>query len=157
MGICCRMRANTAIAIRSLGVIGAALVCAMAFAQATAPDPKSGGIAGTVYTIDADGTRSIVPGAQVKLVGPSVSQETVTDEQGKYSFVTPPNTYEIDVTAPGLCGSNSVTLTSNAALDVPVEMRVVTVKESVTVSGSAEPPLSTDSSPQTVISRSTAL
>src|ERR1700733_15043246 len=111
-------------AIRNMIVIGAALGCATASAQVPAPDPKSGGIAGTVYAVDADGARSVVPGAQVKLTGPSVSRQAITDDQGRYSFVIPPNTYEIDVTTPGLYGSNSVIVGSNGALDVPVEMRV---------------------------------
>jgi hypothetical protein len=136
-----------------------ALVSATASAQVAAPGEENGetngGIAGTVYTVDADGSRSVVPGALVRLTGPSISQQTTTDDLGRYSFAAPPNTYEIDVTAPGLRGSNSANLVSGAALDVPVELKVEAVKQSVTVAESAEPPVSTESSQQSVISKST--
>ena len=115
-------------------------------------------MAGTAYTVDSDGARSVVPGALVTLIGPSFSQRTVTDDQGRYSFASvATNTYQIDVTAPGLTGSNTVTLVSGTALEVPVELRLEAVKELVTVTGSAEPPVSTYSSDQSVISKSTSL
>jgi hypothetical protein len=72
-------------------------------------------------------------------------------------FVAPPNTYEIDATGPGLCGSSSVKLPSGAVLDIPVELSIAAIKQSVTVVGNAEPPIATDSSEQSVVSRSTIL
>jgi hypothetical protein len=72
-------------------------------AQTTKKDPRGGSIEGTVYTVESDGARSAIPGALVRLVGPSSSQQTVTSDQGRYSFgALDANTYQLDVTAPGL-------------------------------------------------------
>src|SRR5260370_2189531 len=125
---------------------------------AAAQDVKLGGIEGIVYTVDSDGGRSLVPGALVKLTGPSFSQQTVTNDRGKYSFIAvATNTYQIDVTAPGLSGSNTVTFVSGTPLDAPVELRVEAAKESVTVTGSTESPISTYSSDHAVLNKSTIL
>src|SRR5260370_17692678 len=92
----------------------------IATAQSAGQDVKNGAIEGTVYTIDPDGARSVVPGALVRLIGPSSSRQTVTNDQGKYSFVAvATNTYQIDVTTPGLNGSNTVSLASRTLLYVP--------------------------------------
>ncbi len=121
-------------------------------------DVKNSAIEGTVYTVDSDGNRFEVPAALVRLSGPSFSQETVTNSQGRYSFLAvATNTYQIDAMAPGLTGSNTVTFVSGTAVDVPVELRVEALKESVTVTASAEPPVSTYSSEQSVINKSTVL
>jgi hypothetical protein len=139
------------------------LVSAMAFPlffldRAVAQDVKIGGIEGTVYTVDPDGGRSVVPGALVRLIGPSLFQQTVTNDQGRYTFVAVgANTYQVAVTAPGLTGSNTVTLVSGTSLDASVELKVEVVKESVMVTGSAESPISTYSSDQSVLNKSTVL
>src|SRR5271167_1874000 len=100
----------------------------------TADSANKGAIKGSVYTVDADGGRSAVPGALVKLIGPSFSQETTTNDQGQYDFVgVDADAYEIDVTAPGLSGSATVTVESGAVLDAPIGLQVEIVKESVTV------------------------
>src|SRR6202030_3577857 len=67
------------------------------------------------------------------------------------------NAYRIEAMTRGLSGSNTVTFVSGTSLDVPVELRIEAVKESVTVTASAEPPVSTYSSDQSVISKSTVL
>src|SRR5258708_3949732 len=121
-------------------------------------DVKNSAIEGTVYTVDSDGNRFEVPAALVRLSGPSFSQETVTNSQGRYSFLAvATNTYQIDAMAPGLTGSNTVTFVSGTAVDVPVELRVEALKESVTVTASSKPPVSTNSSEQSVINKSTVL
>jgi hypothetical protein len=151
------------LAIRVLALVSA-ITCALcglpriAAAEAAAGGVTSGGIEGTVYTIDADGNRSAVPNAQVRLIGPSFSQQTVTNSQGRYSFsIVGANAYRIEAMTRGLSGSNTVTFVSGTSLDVPVELRIEAVKESVTVTASAEPPVSTYSSDQSVISKSTVL
>jgi TonB dependent receptor len=134
--------------------LASAMICAAA--QAATADAKNGSIEGTVYTVDSDGHQSAVPSALVRLIGPSFSQQTVTNGQGRYNFLAvTTNTYQIDAMAPGLSGSNTVTFVSGTALDVPVELKIEAVKESVTVTASAEPPVSTYSSDQSVISKST--
>ena len=141
--------------IRALALVSA-MTCAVF--QTSAEDTKHSRIEGIVYTVDSDGNRSEVPSALVRLIGPSFSQQTVTDDQGRYSFSTvSTNAYRIDAMAPGLSGSNTVTFVSGTALDVPVELRIEAVKESVTVTASAEDPVSTYSSDQSVISKSTVL
>src|SRR5260370_16077952 len=125
---------------------------------AAAQEVKESGIDGIVYTVEPDGGRSVVPGALVKLTGPSFSQQTVTNDRGRYTFTTvATNTYQIDVTAPGLSGTNTVKFVSGTALDASVELKVESVKESVTVTGSTESSISTYSADQTVLNRSTVL
>src|SRR5258708_32876426 len=76
---------------------------------AAAQDVKQSGIEGIVYTVDSDGGRSVVPGALVKLVGPSFSQQTVTNDQGRYGFMAVgPKTYQIYGRPPGLSESSTV-------------------------------------------------
>ena len=149
-------------AVRTLVLVGA-IICAfcrltsVATAQ-TVESKKTGDIKGAVYTASADGARSAVPGALVKLIGPSFSQETTTNGQGQYHFVgVDVDAYEIDVTAPGLSGSTMVRVESGTVVDAQIELRVETVKESVTVTANASHAVSTDSSDQSVIDRSTIL
>jgi hypothetical protein len=109
----------------------------LAAAQVAVQNTNAGGIEGLVYTVDSDGGRSVVPGAFVSLTGPAFHQQTIANEQGRYSFRDmAANTYRIDVTAPGLSGSSTVTIVPGTALDVPVELKADAVRESVTVSGS---------------------
>jgi hypothetical protein len=46
---------------------------------------KTGAVQGTVFTTDADGGRSVVPGAKVSLNGPTLSG-TSADAEGKFVF-----------------------------------------------------------------------
>jgi hypothetical protein len=67
-----------------------------------------------------------------------------------------PGAYQIEAKTSGLTGSNAVTVASGAALDVPVELKVEAVKQSVTVSAK-DPAISKGSSDETVIDRSAVL
>jgi len=127
-------------------------------AQSALLDLKAGAVQGTVFIIDSRGARSVIAGAKVRLEGSSSSIQTVTDERGDYGFAAvAPATYQIEATAPGLVGARMVTVVSERALDVPIELKINAVKESVTVRGNDEPSISTDSSGQTAITRSTVL
>jgi hypothetical protein len=133
------------------------LLCVTSVQSALA-DMKSGDIRGTVFTVESDGGRSFMPGAKVGLEGLPLSLQTVTDEQGNFSFpAVAPSTYRIEVKAPGLAGSVGVTVVAGTTLDVPIELKIDAVKESVTVTGAAEPAIPTDPSGQTVIERSTVI
>jgi hypothetical protein len=133
------------------------LPCMMT-AQSALADLKTGAIRGTVFIIDSSGVRSVMAGVKVRLERSSSSIQTVTDERGNYGFAAvAPAAYRIEVKAPGLVGSKAVTVVSGAALDVPIQLKIDAVKESVTVRGNDEPAISTDSAGQTVINRSTVL
>ncbi len=117
----------------------------------------TGDIRGTVFTLDPDRVRSLVPGVEIRLEGPSQTK-TIADQQGSFYFpAILPATYQIDVRAPGLTGSRTVTVVAGATIDVPMELKVETVKESVTVKESGESAIQPDSSGEAVISRATII
>ena len=94
-------------------------------AQSAPVDIKNGTLRGTVFVIDSDGSQSVVKGATVRLNGNSLSIGTTTDERGNYSFhAVAPASYQIEAKAPGLVGSQAVTVVSGAVLDVPVQLRI---------------------------------
>lgn len=96
-------------------------------------------------------------GATVRVSAPASSIQTITDERGAYSFAAvAPGLYQIEVKAPGLIGANAVTVVSGAAVEVPIQLKVEAVKESVTVTAN-EPALSTEPSDQTVVNKSAVL
>jgi hypothetical protein len=103
-------------------------------AQSALAELKTGSVRGTVFVPDSSGGLSVIPSAKVRLEGSSVSIQAITDEWGNYSFAAvAPATYQIVVTAPGLNGSKVVTVVSGTALDVPIQLRVEHIKQSVTV------------------------
>jgi hypothetical protein len=119
---------------------------------------KTGEVRGAVFIVDSQTGRSMMPGVQVRLEGNPTPLETVTDQQGNYTFteVTPGN-YQIEVKAPGFAGYAVVTVVPGAALDIPIPLEIDTLYESVTVTGKDEPAIPTDPSGQTVINRSAVI
>jgi len=118
----------------------------------------SGALTGTVFTIDSDGTRSLVPGATVSLTGPGAMQQAIADEHAVCRFSgLAPGRYQVDAVAPGLSGSNTVVVSQSGVTEVSVELRVALVKESVTVTDSSDRADSTDPSEQTTVAKSTIL
>jgi hypothetical protein len=131
---------------------------ATAAAQSVSEDRKTGDVRGTVFIIDSNRRQSGMAGVKVRLKNSSLSRQTVTDERGNYSFTAvPAGTYQIEVNAPGLGASTAATVASGRALDVPIQLKIETVKESVTVQGKDESAISLDSSRPTVINRSAVL
>ena len=127
--------------VAAVSFVLACIVCPLAQiarAQAPASDEQAGAVHGTVFVTEQDGSRAVVPGAKVSLTGSLFSRLTISDESGNYSFeVVPPGTYQFEVVAPGLHGS-SVVKVERSMLDVPVELKPVELKYSVTTnSGSA--------------------
>jgi hypothetical protein len=121
-----------------------------------AQQPTTGALRGAVYTVDSAGAKSFVAGALVSIKSASLSQQTSTNETGTYNFAAlPPDTYSIDVSAPGLSASKTVEVSPGSTSELPIELAVNSVKESVTVSADAEPPVPTQSASQTVIDKST--
>ena len=132
------------------------LLCVISVRSAIA-DMHAGDVHGVVFTVDRDGGRSVLAGARVKLEGPAASRQTVTDQQGNYSFAAvAPAEYQLQLEASGLVGSKTVTVEPGAALDAPIQMEIGTVKESVTVKATDDSSLPRDSG-ETISSRSTVL
>jgi TonB dependent receptor/Carboxypeptidase regulatory-like domain len=129
----------------------------IAAAQSASAEVKTGAVRGIAFIVGSDGSRSVVSGATVRLNGPSLSMQTATDERGSYSFTAvTPGPYQIEVKASGLVGSQAVIVVPGKSLDVPVQLKIEAVKQSVTVTAK-EPALSKESSDETVISRSTVV
>src|SRR5579862_7721810 len=136
-------------------------LCWLAFIaapQSARAAAKTGDVRGTVFIVDSQTGQSMMPGVQVRLEGNPTSLETVTDQQGNYTFseVTPGN-YRIEVKAPGFIGHAVVTVVPGAAPEIPIPLEIDTLYESVTVTGKDEPAIPTDPSGQTVINRSAVI
>ena len=124
--------------------------------SATAQD-VSGAIQGTVFTIDPDGTHSPLPGASISIKCPSSSQQTTANPEGVYRFSDlAPGDYTLEATAPGLSGSSLVSVVAKEVAEVPVELRIALMKESVTVAASASES-ATETSQQSTIGKSAIL
>jgi len=106
-----------------------------------ATDPAAGIVHGTVYTSASSGEQLVVPGAHVKVSGPS-SFDIQADGTGSYSLSdVPPGVYSIEATAPGLIGSTVATITAGETTETKVQLEIESVKISVEVTDGA-PPLS---------------
>jgi TonB-dependent receptor-like protein len=136
------------IALACMGLISTAgLACAQV---------ASGALTGTVFTIDPDGTRTLVPGTMVSITGPGVSQQAIADQHAVWRFTgLAPGRYQVEAVAPGLSGSNIVVVSGAGVTEVSVELRVALLKESITVTDSSDRPDSADPSEQSTIVRST--
>ena len=95
-----------------------------------------GTVEGTVFVLDSGGP-SALPGAKVVLKG-STSRETEADAEGKYSFSeVVPGDYTIEADFPGMHAVQTIAVTPGGDLKVPLELKLVEVKTSVTVTGSS--------------------
>jgi len=119
-----------------------------------AADPATGTVHGTVYTSGSAGEQMVVPGAHLKLSGPS-SLDIQTDGTGSYSLSDiPAGVYSIEVTAPGLRGSTMATIAAGETTETMVQLEVESVKISVDVSDST-PPISAESMSRDAIGEKT--
>ncbi|MBV9770945.1 MAG: TonB-dependent receptor [Bryobacterales bacterium] len=133
------------------------LLCIMAVHSLFAQTP-AGGVHGTVFVVESDGGRSVIGDAAIVLRGPSLSLQTATDQEGNYGFPSvEPGVYQIEVKAAGLSGAKSVSIAAGQSLDIPIEVKIETTHESITVKGTDEPAIPTDPSGQSVISHSTVV
>ena len=81
------------------------LVAASAFAQNTGL--ATAAVEGVVFTVDASGSRAVVPVSRVSLDGPT-HIETESDSTGKFAFnAVPPGAYTINAQAPGLAANRT--------------------------------------------------
>src|SRR6266567_4691873 len=131
-----------------------AFVCIMTTAEPSPAQVTTGTLQGRVYTIDPDGTRSLIPGATVSVKGPASSQHVATDQQAMYRFPElAPGQYRVEAAAPGLAGSSVALVVPNRVTDVSVELQIALIKETVTVTASAEESPRTETSEQSVIGK----
>jgi hypothetical protein len=115
-----------------------------------ATDPATGTVHGTVYTSASSGEQFVVPGAHVKLSGPS-SFEIQADGTGFYSLSdVPPGVYSVEATASRLIGSTVATIAAGETTETKVQLELESVKISVDVSDSA-PPISAESMSRDVV------
>ena len=106
-----------------------------------AADSATGTVHGTVYTSGSSGEQLVVPGAHVKLSGPSFF-DIQADGSGSYSLSDmSPGVYSIEATAPGLIGSTVATISAGETTETKVQLEIESVKTSVDVTDGA-PPLS---------------
>ena len=112
------------------------LVAACAFGGET--ESQTGSVQGVVFTSDADGGRSVVPGTKVFLDGPD-ARETEADAAGKYMFnALPPGSYNLKAQAPHMTATQMVVVTAGTALEALLEMKVEAVSESTNVTATSD-------------------
>ena len=130
--------AGTAIAI--------GLLAACVFAQCTGQ--ATGIVDGVVFTVDASGSRAVVPASRISLDGPT-HIEAESDGAGKFAFnAVPPGAYTINTQAPGLAANRTIEVTAGSASEIVLEMKVQAVVESTTVTASTDQ-INTKESPGT--------
>jgi hypothetical protein len=102
---------------------------------------------GVIRTAGASGETVVVPGAAVELVVGAVRLKTISDDKGRFSFSDVPASpqYQIEATAPGLNGSQTIIAGSNQS--VVVDLQVDQRSDSVTVSANTSS-LDTETSSQ---------
>jgi len=139
---------------RRLAIIVLILVQLGTGVLAQTKEPTVGAIQGLVFTIDPDGTRSVVPGTKISLDGSS-HFEAESDAQGQFAFGSvPPGNYTVTANAPGLVASATVAVIAGSASQAPLEMKVAAVAESATVTATTEQVDTKESSGSTTIGES---
>ena len=99
--------------------------------------------------------QSYIVNAKVTLKGPAV-METETDEGGKFAFPeVQPGTYTIEVAAPGLVATQVVTVEMGKASEISLDLKPMTVQDSVTVTSTANDAQATSPSPSGTVTSST--
>src|SRR5262245_22103618 len=115
---------------RAALLAGLCLVPRLLFAQAS--------ITGTVK--DASG--AVLPGVTVEATGPALlaPRSVQTDTNGIYRIIDlPPSTYAVTFALAGFSKvvREGVELSGTAVVTIPIEMRIGTLEESVTVTGAS--------------------
>jgi hypothetical protein len=101
---------------------------------------------GTVFVQDSLG-QSYIAKARVTLKGPT-DLEAETDESGKFEFPgVQPGTYTIEVTAPGLLGTQVVTVEVGKVTEIWLDLKPTAVQDSVTVTSTENDGPATSPSP----------
>src|SRR5215470_13404229 len=104
-------------------------------------DTTNAKLVGTIFVRDSEGNQSFVAGVTVKLTGPA-TWETQTDENGRYAFAAVPfGDYALQAGSPGLNAEASISV-QMAEVQADLELRPVTVTDSVTVTAEQDGPTS---------------
>jgi outer membrane receptor protein involved in Fe transport len=106
--------------------------------RAQTKEPTAGTIQGVVFTIDLDGGRSVVPGSKISLDGSS-HFEAESDAQGQFVFTSVPvGNYTLTANTDGLSATQAVVVSAGSVSDVSLEMKLVAVADSTTVTASTD-------------------
>ena len=118
-----------------------AIALAIALSFAVLPDAVAQISRGNVYGKVADESGAVLPGATVTLSGGFGTRTTVTDEQGNFRFLTLDHgSYKLSVAMSGFSTVNrQVEVRAGQNVDVPFNLKVASVEESLTVT--AETPV----------------
>jgi Carboxypeptidase regulatory-like domain len=120
----------------TLGILAIALQGICALAQG--PTKSTGTVHGTVFIVDDDGGRSVIPSVKVSLTGPT-HIEVQSDDAGSFSFdPVIPGDYTISAEAPGMAGTQNIVVGSAAVSEVSLQMKLVVLAQSTTVTASAD-------------------
>jgi len=117
-----------------------ALAIALFGACALAQQPKrtTGRVHGVVFIVDDDGGRSVIPSVKVLLTGPT-HIEVQSDDQGSFSFdAVLPGDYAISAESSGMAGTRRVAVQAGAVSEVSLEMKLVVLAQSTTVTASTD-------------------
>jgi hypothetical protein len=119
-------------------IVGIALLDPCVFGQSTRQ--TTGTIQGVVFTLDSKGERTVIPAAQISLDGPK-HLKTQSEGEGLFAFAAlPPGNYRITAGATGMAAARNVVVEAGATSEVDLEMTLEAVKQSVTVTATADPP-----------------
>ena len=117
-------------------MVSIGLLAACAFAGDR--ELQTGRVRGVVFTADANGFHSVVPGAKVFLIGPA-TRAAEADATGKYVFnALPPGSYNLTAQAPGMNATQTVFVAAGTVSEALLEMKVEAVAQSTTVTASAD-------------------
>ncbi|MGE5109603.1 MAG: TonB-dependent receptor [Acidobacteriaceae bacterium] len=118
------------------GVVAVVLLSACALAQS--PERTAGTVHGTVFIVDDDKDRSVIPSAQVSLMGPT-HLAVQTDGQGNFSFESVlPGDYAISAESSGMAGTQTIVVQAGIVSEVSLEMKLVVIAQSTTVTASTD-------------------
>jgi hypothetical protein len=123
---------------RQFGILAFVLAILGSTVLAQTEEPKLGVIKGSAFTTNLDGSRAVVPETKIFLDG-STHLEGDIDADGQFVFtsVTPGN-YTVTANAPGLSATQTVAVTADSVSIVSLEMNLVAVADSTTVTASAD-------------------
>jgi TonB dependent receptor/Carboxypeptidase regulatory-like domain len=105
---------------------------------ARASDQKAGHVRGVVFVVDDDGGRSVIPSVKVSLTGPT-DLAVESDNQGNFSFDSVlPGDYAVSAESTGMAARRNIVVQAGTLAEVSLEMKLVAVAQSATVTASAD-------------------